>query len=336
LDEAATLARRNLHIGNLAETLEERAKFVLSDVARQTSDKDSSVVWISELIHLSRRIEASVGKALHSAAIPNWLLLRHAAAHHGTTVVVTVTTESVIAAVLRCRSGDAHWAVATVDTLHLDKSTLLVVLVGEPDETVATTLAGHGVGHDLGRLARGESSLEKGDEHIFVNLGTEITNKDTILRTAVITAINEATTRSPVELEVTRGVGNGLTVQVKSLGRSVGRRELDKAVSGVARVFVTNDLYIDRLGGRGEKDSLDEILVHPRLELAHPKSRLWRILASARRGGNGRHVSRRSSVLESHLTRGWSAVGTTGERSVHVHVARCVRSQKEYYLESDW
>jgi len=34
LDKAATLSRRNLHIGDLAESLEERAKLVLRNVAR--------------------------------------------------------------------------------------------------------------------------------------------------------------------------------------------------------------------------------------------------------------------------------------------------------------
>lgn len=94
--------------------------------------------------------------------------------------------DSHVLPVLGSGSGNAHGSVATVDTLHLDESALLVVLIGEADETVATALARHGVGHDLGRLARGEASLEEGDQNVFVHLGTKVANEDAVFGATVI------------------------------------------------------------------------------------------------------------------------------------------------------
>lgn len=58
LDKAAALAGRDLDVGDFAESLEERAKLVLGDVAGEATDEDSRVVGISELIHrLSHVVE---------------------------------------------------------------------------------------------------------------------------------------------------------------------------------------------------------------------------------------------------------------------------------------
>lgn len=51
LDKAAALAGRDLDVGDFAESLEERAKLVLGDVAREATDEDSRVVGVGELIH---------------------------------------------------------------------------------------------------------------------------------------------------------------------------------------------------------------------------------------------------------------------------------------------
>jgi len=51
LDEATALARRDLDVSDLAETLEERSKLILSDIAREATDEDCGVVGISKLIH---------------------------------------------------------------------------------------------------------------------------------------------------------------------------------------------------------------------------------------------------------------------------------------------
>jgi hypothetical protein len=56
------------------------------------------------------------------------------------------------ALVLGGRSTNAHGSVSTVHTLHLGESLLLVLLVGETNETVTARHAADGVGHDLGRL----------------------------------------------------------------------------------------------------------------------------------------------------------------------------------------
>ena len=72
LDEAAALARRNLDVGDFAEALEERAKLVLSDVARQTADEDSGVVGVRELVH-----------GLHWIELLLVVILRHRPATNG-------------------------------------------------------------------------------------------------------------------------------------------------------------------------------------------------------------------------------------------------------------
>jgi hypothetical protein len=51
LNEAATLSRRDLDVSNFAESLEKRAKLVLSNVARETTNEDGGVVRVGELIH---------------------------------------------------------------------------------------------------------------------------------------------------------------------------------------------------------------------------------------------------------------------------------------------
>ena len=56
--------------------------------------------------------------------------------------------------------GDAYSAITTVYTLHLYESTLLLRLIAKADEAVSTRLAGHGIGDDLSRLARGEAELK--------------------------------------------------------------------------------------------------------------------------------------------------------------------------------
>ena len=88
--------------------------------------------------------------------------------------------------VLRRRGGDAHRSVAAVNTLHLGKGTLLVGLVGEADEAVATGKSGNGVGHDLCGLARRETLLEDADQNVLVDLGTKVANEDGEFWTTVI------------------------------------------------------------------------------------------------------------------------------------------------------
>ena len=88
--------------------------------------------------------------------------------------------------VLGGSSRNSHGPVAAVDALHLNEGTLLVVLVREANKAIATALARHGVRHDLSRLARGEASLEEGNEDIFVYLGAKISDEDAVLGATVI------------------------------------------------------------------------------------------------------------------------------------------------------
>jgi len=58
LDKAAALAGRYLDVGDFAETLEEGAKLVLGDIARETTNEHSRIVGVGELIHgLSHVVE---------------------------------------------------------------------------------------------------------------------------------------------------------------------------------------------------------------------------------------------------------------------------------------
>lgn len=178
LDETTALARGNLDIGNLAKALEEGAELVLSDIAGQTTDEDGGVVGVSELVHgLGSTVEAHGGTA-HSRGVQASGSTGHA---HG-------TRASTGTLVLGSGSRDAHGTVAAVDTLHFGQSTLLVILVGETNETVAARHAADGVGHDLGGLAGREAALEEGDQNVFVHLRAKVTNEDGVLGTTVVTA----------------------------------------------------------------------------------------------------------------------------------------------------
>lgn len=183
LNETTALSGGNLDVGDFSKALEERAELILSDVAGQATDEDSGVVGVGELVHgLGSTIEGH-GRATHGRV--------HASGAGHTHTSGTVATNAGTL-VLGGSGGDAHRAVAAVDTLHLGESTLLVVLVGEADETVAAGHAADGVSHDLGRLARREAALEERDEDVFVHLGAEVTNEDGVLGTTVIAAGKES------------------------------------------------------------------------------------------------------------------------------------------------
>lgn len=91
--------------------------------------------------------------------------------------------------ILGSGSRNPHRTVTAVDSLHLDERTLLVVFIGKAHEPVAAALARHGVGHDLGRLARGEASLEERDQDIFVDLGAKVADEDAVLGAAVVAIV---------------------------------------------------------------------------------------------------------------------------------------------------
>lgn len=79
---------------------------------------------------------------------------------------------------LRRGSADAHGAVATVHTLHLNEGALLVSLVREANKAVSARLASVGIGHDLGTLAGREAGLEQRDQNEFSDLRAKIANED--------------------------------------------------------------------------------------------------------------------------------------------------------------
>ena len=137
--------------------------------------------------------------------------------------------------VLGSGSADAHRSITAVNALHLGESTLLVCLIGEANETVATRHAADGVGHDLGGLARVVLGLEEGHEDVFVDLWTEVADEDGELGTTVVAAaVGKATARCPVELKLTVAVRDALAVELERLGGSVGAFEINEAVASVA------------------------------------------------------------------------------------------------------
>ena len=156
LHETATLSRRDLDVGDLAKALEERAKLILGNVARQTTDEDSGIVGIGELIH-RLRLTSIVGRHRRLSAhlgLTHLLVHLRRIAHWSTHHRVHATRSTLV---LGCSSADAHRSIATVDALHLFESTPLVLLIGEAHEAVATRHAGKGISHDLRRLAGWES-----------------------------------------------------------------------------------------------------------------------------------------------------------------------------------
>ncbi len=253
LDETASLAWRNLDVGNLTEALEERTQLILGDIARQTTNEDSGVVGVGKLVHgLGGAIVAHRRRThgVHAHARATAALL------HAHTAGSTRST----ALVLWSGSADAHGAVAAVNTLHLGEGLLLVLLVCEANETVTTRHAANGVGHDLGGLGRGVLVLEELDKDKLSDFRSKVTNEDRVLRAALIAAailsalqgyrahrrnspaISKATARGPVELEGAVRVGDELAVETKGLGRGIGAGEIDKAIASVtaARISLEN------------------------------------------------------------------------------------------------
>lgn len=237
LDETAALSGGDLDVSDFSKPLEERAQLVLSNVTRKTTDEDSGVVGIRELVHGLRSAVVAHRRSTHGVHAH----LRRSTTGHG---------RGITGANSLGRGGrDAHGAVAAVDALHLGESTVLVLLVGEADKSVAARHAADGIGHDLGRLARGEAGLEKRNQNVFVDLGAEIADEDGVFGTAVVTAvlfspafttltrdqpsISESTTRRPVELEGAGAVRNLCSVEGESLGSRGGVLEFDEAVSGI-------------------------------------------------------------------------------------------------------
>jgi hypothetical protein len=180
LHETASLARRDLDVGDLAKALEERTQLVLGDIAREPTNEDSGVVGISELIH---RLGTTIIWS-HLRRTAHWRRVAHRPARSTATHHVVHVARSAL--ILGSSGWYAHRAVAAIHTLHLRERALLVALIGEANEAIATGHAGKRIGHDFGRLARREAALEKWYQDVFVDFGTEIANEDRILGGAIV------------------------------------------------------------------------------------------------------------------------------------------------------
>ena len=250
LDEAASLARRNLDVGDFTKALEEGAKLVLGNIAGEATNEDGGVVGVRELVHgLGSTIVAHWGSAhrVHTHARAATLLGHaHTSGTAGTTALV-----------LRSSSRDAHWAVAAVNTLHLSKGLLLVFLTDESDEAVAARHSADGVGHDLSGLGGRVPVLEELDEDELGDFGAQVTDEDAVLGSALVAAtlcvspivsagylpgsdsppVSKTTTRGPVELEGAVGVRDQLAVESERFGSSLSAGEINETISSIAAMW---------------------------------------------------------------------------------------------------
>ena len=193
LDKSASLARRDLDVGDFTKALEEGAQFVLGNIAGQTTDENGGVVWVGELVHgLGRgavvaHLGATGSRRTTSTAHGGRI---HASRRASGDAHVSRATRAGGTLVLWGSGRDAHGTVTAVDALHFRERALLVGLVGEADEAVAAGEAGDGIGHDLGRLARWEARLEERHEHVLVDLGTQVADEDGELGPAFLAAVD--------------------------------------------------------------------------------------------------------------------------------------------------
>jgi len=216
LDEPAAFAGRDFNVGYLAESLEEGTKFILSDVAAQSANKNGSVVGVGELVHGLRLAVVSQGQA-------------HGGHHHA----VVGHDRLGVAVVLGNSSADTHGTVSTIDALHLRQCTVPLSFITETDESVSAGLARHGIRHDLGRLAGLISDLEERQEHVFGDFWSEISDKNAEFRTPVITTILKTSAAGPVQFEGTLRIRYDRAVIRQCFCRSLRRHEIHKTVSSV-------------------------------------------------------------------------------------------------------
>jgi hypothetical protein len=205
LHKTTALAGRDLDIGDLSESLEEGAKLVLCDVSRQSTDKHRGVVRVGELVHGLHRVKRSALAVESGCSTPHgrsggvarnrwhhWISRTVAmsavlvGAVAGSAIVCRLRQLTITLPSLRGRSGDAHGSVPAVHTLHLDEGALLIRLVREANEAVASRLARHRIRHDLGRLARRKSALEQRDKNKLVDLRSKVTHENTEFRATVV------------------------------------------------------------------------------------------------------------------------------------------------------
>jgi hypothetical protein len=237
LHKTTSLARRYLDIGDFAKALEEGTKFVLRHISRKPSNENGGIVGISKLVH-----------GLRGTIVAHWGSTHGIHAHwssgtrHGGRGTGPAFGSS---------GGDAHGAVAAVDTLHFSQGAVLVLLIRETNEPIAARHSADGVGHDLCGLARREPRLEERDENVLVDLGAKIADENGVLGAAVITGIvslhvasivllghkpsvGKSTSGGPVQLERSGAVGNLGSVEIQGLGGSSGVLEFHKAIASVS------------------------------------------------------------------------------------------------------
>lgn len=181
LDESTSFSWGNLHVGDFTEALEEGAKLIFGDISRQTTDENSGVVRVSELVHGLGSTVVPHWRSAHGIHATRTALLRHAVAHG--------LSAGTAALVLGGGGGNAHGAVTAVHALHFIERLLLILFACESHETVAARHARDGVRHDLGGLARRVLVLKQLHKDKLVDLGTKIAHEDGELGSALVAAM---------------------------------------------------------------------------------------------------------------------------------------------------
>lgn len=148
LDKAASLARRDLDVGNVSKHGEAVPELVLMADSRETANKDGGVVGIVVLargvLRASRLNREAVSSGGHSHVVVH-VHVGHAAhtanSHVASVGVVHVVVVVIVVVhahlVLGCGHRDADGAATTVDAWHLVKSTHLLTLVRESHKSIA-------------------------------------------------------------------------------------------------------------------------------------------------------------------------------------------------------
>ena len=267
LNKTATFAGGNLDISNFAKALEEGTEFVFRHITTQSTHKHSRIVRIRELIHGLRAAVVSERQS-------------HGSHHHS----VVGHDGLGIAIVLGDGGADSHRSVSAVDSLHFGQSAVSFRFIAESHKAVTTGLAGHGIGHDLGGLARLVSNLEERDEHVLGDFWAEITDKDAVFGASIVATILQASAAGPIQFECTIGIGDRGSVVGQGLCSGLRTHEIDEAVSSVVSTtlviiydtssipseFITDHLHVD-LFAHIVPDSSDVTFVNPRFQFSHPK-----------------------------------------------------------------
>jgi hypothetical protein len=102
LHETAAFAGRDLDVGDFSESLEERAKLILSDVARQAANEHGGVVRVRELVHGLHGVERST-LSIEGGSSPHGARMSRDGRHHLVAALgLGLTVAAILVRAVRC------------------------------------------------------------------------------------------------------------------------------------------------------------------------------------------------------------------------------------------